>query len=374
VDAPLKRTPLYEAHVKAGARLVPFGGWEMPVQYAGIIEEHRAVRSAVGLFDVSHMGEFEVDGPGALDALQSLTTNDVAALEVGQVQYSLLCYPNGTIVDDLTVYRLAGDRFMLTVNAANIDKDWAWVTTYTSLAEYQRKGVRWRNVSAETGLIAAQGPKAEELVGRLADQDVGKLGYYRFARGAVAGIDTLISRTGYTGEDGFELYASAAATARLWAALLEAGHDDGAQPIGLGARDTLRLEMKYALYGNDIDDTTNALEAGLSWVVKPAKGEFIGRAALEKVRAEGVRRKLVGIEMVDKAVARHGYPVLKDGRRVGVVTSGSYGPSVDRYIAMAYVETALAAVDTPLAVEIRGQAKAARVVRTPFHPSRVKKG
>ena len=226
----------------------------------------------------------------------------------------------------------------------------------------------------ETGLIAAQGPKAEELVGRLADQDVGKLGYYRFARGAVAGIDTLISRTGYTGEDGFELYASAAATARLWAALLEAGHDDGAQPIGLGARDTLRLEMKYALYGNDIDDTTNALEAGLSWVVKPAKGEFIGRAALEKVRAEGVRRKLVGIEMVDKAVARHGYPVLKDGRRVGVVTSGSYGPSVDRYIAMAYVETALAAVDTPLAVEIRGQAKAARVVRTPFHPSRVKKG
>ena len=374
MDAPLKRTPLYEAHVKAGARLVPFGGWEMPVQYAGIIEEHRAVRSAVGLFDVSHMGEFEVDGPGALDALQSLTTNDVAALEVGQVQYSLLCYPNGTIVDDLTVYRLAGDRFMLTVNAANIDKDWAWVTTYTSLAEYQRKGVRWRNVSAETGLIAAQGPKAEELVGRLADQDVGKLGYYRFARGAVAGIDTLISRTGYTGEDGFELYASAAATARLWAALLEAGHDDGAQPIGLGARDTLRLEMKYALYGNDIDDTTNALEAGLSWVVKPAKGEFIGRAALEKVRAEGVRRKLVGIEMVDKAVARHGYPVLKDGRRVGVVTSGSYGPSVDRYIAMAYVETALAAVDTPLAVEIRGQAKAARVVRTPFHPSRVKKG
>ena len=374
MDTSLKRTPLYEAHVKAGARLVPFGGWEMPVQYAGIIEEHRAVRSAVGLFDVSHMGEFEVDGPGALDALQSLTTNDVAALEVGQVQYSLLCYPNGTIVDDLTVYRLAGDRFMLTVNAANIDKDWAWVTTYTSLAEYQRKGVRWRNVSAETGLIAAQGPKAEELVGRLADQDVGKLGYYRFARGAVAGIDTLISRTGYTGEDGFELYASAAATARLWAALLEAGHDDGAQPIGLGARDTLRLEMKYALYGNDIDDTTNALEAGLSWVVKPAKGEFIGRAALEKVRAEGVRRKLVGIEMVDKAVARHGYPVLKDGRRVGVVTSGSYGPSVDRYIAMAYVETALAAVDTPLAVEVRGQAKAARVVRTPFHPSRVKKG
>ena len=218
-----------------------------------------------------------------------------------------------------------------------------------------------------------QGPKAEPLVGRLADQDVTNVGYYRFARGTVAGMPALISRTGYTGEDGFELYAAAADAGRLWAALLEAGRADGVAPIGLGARDTLRLEMKYALYGNDIDDTTNALEAGLGWVVKPAKGEFVGRDALEKIRAEGVRRKLVGIEMVDKAVARHGYPVLRDGRRVGVVTSGSYGPSVDKYIAMAYVETALAAVGTPLAVEIRGQAKAARVVKTPFHPSRVKK-
>jgi len=370
VDTPLRRTPLYEAHVKAGARMVPFGGWEMPVQYAGIIEEHRAVRNAVGLFDVSHMGEFELTGPHALDALQRLTTNDVAALAVGQVQYSLLCYPRGTIVDDLTVYRLADDRFMLTVNAANIDTDWAHVNQYTG----QGQGARWKNVSADTGLIAVQGPRAEALVCRLAAEDVAKIGYYRFARGVVAGIDALISRTGYTGEDGFELYAPAAATARLWAALLEAGRDDGAQPIGLGARDTLRLEMKYALYGNDIDDTTNALEAGLGWVVKPAKGEFIGREALEKVRREGVRRRLVGVEMVDKAVARHGYPVLKDGRRVGVVTSGSYGPSVDRYIAMAYVETALAAVGTALAVEVRGQAKAARVVRTPFHPPRVKKG
>ncbi|PYM49542.1 MAG: glycine cleavage system aminomethyltransferase GcvT [Candidatus Rokuibacteriota bacterium] len=370
MDTPLQRTPLYEAHVKAGARMVPFGGWEMPVQYAGIIEEHRAVRNAVGLFDVSHMGEFELTGPHALDALQRLTTNDVAALAVGQVQYSLLCYPRGTIVDDLTVYRLADDRFMLTVNAANIDTDWAHVNQYTG----QGQGARWKNVSADTGLIAVQGPRAEALVCRLAAEDVAKIGYYRFARGVVAGIDALISRTGYTGEDGFELYAPAAATARLWAALLEAGRDDGAQPIGLGARDTLRLEMKYALYGNDIDDTTNALEAGLGWVVKPAKGEFIGREALEKVRREGVRRRLVGVEMVDKAVARHGYPVLKDGRRVGVVTSGSYGPSVDRYIAMAYVETALAAVGTALAVEVRGQAKAARVVRTPFHPPRVKKG
>lgn len=369
METPLKRTPLYDAHVKAGARMVPFGGWEMPVQYAGIIEEHRTVRRAVGLFDVSHMGEFEIEGPDALAVLQYLTTNDVAALREGQIQYAVLCYPNGTIVDDLTVYRLGPDRFMLTVNAGNIDKDWAHVNQSTA----HGKNARWRNVSAETGLIAAQGPKAEALVGRLADRDVTTIGYYRFARGTVAGVPTLISRTGYTGEDGFELYVAAADTARLWTALLEAGRGDGAAPIGLGARDTLRLEMKYALYGNDIDETTNALEAGLGWVVKPAKGDFIGRDALEKIRAAGVRRKLVGLEMVDKAVARHGYPVQKDGRRVGVVTSGSYGPSVDKYIAMAYIETALAAVGTALDVEIRGQAKAARIARTPFYPSKVKK-
>jgi aminomethyltransferase len=370
VNAPtLKRTPLHQAHVKAGARMVPFGGWDMPVQYTGIVEEHRTVRSAVGLFDVSHMGEFEVEGPGALAALQHLTTNDVAALNVGQVQYSLLCYPNGTIVDDLTVYRLGDDRYMLTVNAGTIDKDWAWVTEHAR----DVKDARWRNASEGTGLIAVQGPKAEALVGRLADRDVTALGYYRFARGSVADVPALISRTGYTGEDGFELYAPADRTERLWTELLAAGRADGAAPIGLGARDTLRLEMKYVLYGNDIDETTNALEAGLGWVVKPAKGDFIGREPLEKIRAEGVQRKLVGLEMTERAVARHGYPVHKDGRAVGIVTSGSFGPSVDKYIAMAYVETALAGIGTELAVEIRGQAKAARVVKTPFYPSRVKK-
>jgi len=368
----LKRTSLHQAHVKAGARMVPFGGWDMPVQYTGIVEEHRTVRSAVGLFDVSHMGEFEVEGPGALAALQHLTTNDVAALQVGQIQYSLLCYPNGTIVDDLTVYRVSDDRYMLTVNAGNIDKDWAHVTQSTEHAR-DVKDARWRNASEGTGLIAVQGPKAEALVGRLADRDVTAIGYYRFARGTLADVPTLISRTGYTGEDGFELYAPADRTERLWTELVSAGRADGVAPIGLGARDTLRLEMKYVLYGNDIDETTNALEAGLGWVVKPAKGDFIGREALEKVRAAGVQRKLIGLEMTERAVARHGYPVQKDGRAVGIVTSGSYGPSVDKYIAMAYVETALAGIGTELAVEIRGQAKAARVVKTPFHPSRVKK-
>ncbi|MBI3825325.1 MAG: glycine cleavage system aminomethyltransferase GcvT [Candidatus Rokubacteria bacterium] len=365
----LKRTPLNDAHRKAGARMVPFGGWDMPVQYTGIVEEHRAVRSAVGLFDVSHMGEFEVEGPQALAALQSLTTNDASTLALGQVQYSVLCYPEGGIVDDLTVYRLADERYMITVNASNIDKDFAWVTEPTAAL----KGARWRNVSEATGLIAVQGPRAEGLVARLSQDDVAGIRYYHFARGAVAGVPALISRTGYTGEDGFELYVAAGDTERLWSALLEAGRADGVAPIGLGARDTLRLEMKYALYGNDIDETTNPLEAGLGWVVKPAKGEFVGRAAIERVRAAGPRRRLVGLEMVDRSVARHGYPVLKDGRAAGVVTSGSYGPSVDRFIALAYVETPLAAVGTDLAVEIRGQARPARVVKTPFYSPKVKR-
>jgi aminomethyltransferase len=370
MDASLKRTPLHDAHVKAGARMVPFGGWDMPVQYRGIIEEHRAVRSAVGLFDVSHMGEFEIEGAGAVPALQRLTSNDVSTLEIGQVQYSLFCYPDGGLVDDLTVYRLGPERFMLTVNAGNIDKDWAWVTRDAGV---DAAGARWRNVSAETGLIAVQGPKAEALVGRVADRDVTAIRYYRFAEGKVAGVRALLSRTGYTGEDGFELYVAAEDAGRVWAALLEAGAADGAMPIGLGARDTLRLEMRYVLYGNDIDATTNPLEAGLGWVVKPAKGEFVGRGAIERVRAEGLRRRLVGIEMVDRAPARHGYTVVKDGRPIGVVTSGSFGPSVEKAIALAYVETAHAAVGTELAVNIRGQARPAAVVRTPFHPSRVKK-
>ncbi len=365
--APLKRTPLHDVHVKAGARMVPFGGWEMPVQYTGIVDEHRAVRRAVGLFDISHMGEFEIAGPEALGIVQRLCTNDASSLAVGQVQYSLLCYPAGGIVDDLTLYRLAADRFMLTVNAANIDKDWSWVT------EHGGGPSRWRNVSGETGLLAVQGPKAEGLVQRLADGDVTRLPYYHFTRGAVAGVVTLISRTGYTGEDGFELYVPATRAEDLWHALLEAGRADGIQPVGLGARDTLRLEMKFALYGNDIDETTNPLEAGLGWVVKPAKGDFIGRAAIEALRARGVTRKLVGFEMIEPSVARHGYRLLKDGAAVGVVTSGSFGPAVEQYIGMGYVPAALSAVGCELDVEIRGKPHRARVVRTPFYASRVKK-
>jgi aminomethyltransferase len=366
-ETPLKRTPLHAAHVRLGARMIPFGGWDMPVQYAGIVEEHRTVRSTVGCFDVSHMGEFEFRGPDALRLLQRLTTNDVSTLEIGQVQYSLLCYEDGGIVDDLTLYRLTDDHYMMTVNASNIDKDWAWVSRHLD------GRVDARNVSEETGLIAVQGPHAERLVGRLADVDVPAIGYYHFRRGRVAGVPGIVSRTGYTGEDGFELYLPAAGTEEVWERLLAEGKPDGAAPIGLGARDTLRLEMKYALYGNDIDETTNPLEAGLGWVVKPAKGPFLGRDAIERVRAAGPSRRLVGFEMVERAVARHGYPILHDGASVGVVSSGSYGPSVDRYIGIGYVPPSLAGAGSAIAVEVRGRGHAARVVKTPFHPPRVKR-
>jgi aminomethyltransferase len=363
----LERTPLHAAHVRRGARMIGFGGWDMPVQYTGIVEEHRTVRAAVGCFDVSHMGEFEFRGPGAVRALERLTTNDVSALEVGRVQYSLLCYEDGGIVDDLTLYRLGDDHLMMTVNAANIDKDWAWVTGHLD------GRVDARNTSAETGLIAVQGPRAEALVGRLADLDVSRIGYYRFARLRVAGVPAIVSRTGYTGEDGFELYLPAADTERVWEALLREGAADGVAPIGLGARDTLRLEMKYALYGNDIDQTTNPLEAGLGWVVKLGKGEFLGRAAIEAAKARGPERRLVGFEMVDRAVARHGYRLSRAGEPLGNVTSGSYGPSVDRYIGVGYVASAASAVGTEIQVEVRGRPQTARIVKTPFYPPKVKK-
>jgi aminomethyltransferase len=363
----LRRTPLHAAHVRRGARLIGFGGWDMPVQYTGIVEEHRTVRSAVGCFDVSHMGEFEFRGPGAPAALQRLTTNDVAALAVGQVQYALLCDETGGIVDDLTLARLGPDEYLMTVNAANTDGDWAWITARLD------GRVEARNVSAETGLIAVQGPRAEALVGGLTDRDVTALGYYRCARARVAGVPGLLSRTGYTGEDGFEVYLPAGETERVWEALLAAGRVDGVAPIGLGARDTLRLEMKYALYGNDIDRTTGPLEAGLGWVVKPAKGDFVGRAAIEAMRARGVSRRLVGFEMADRAVARHGYRILRGGEPVGHVTSGSFGPSVERYIGLGYVPASLSPVGTELEVEVRGRPQRARVAKTPFHPSRVKR-
>ena len=352
VNSPLKRTPLHDAHVKAGARMVPFGGWDMPVQYAGIVEEHRTVRTSVGLFDVSHMGEFEVDGPQALAAVQSLTTNDASALDIGQVQYSVLCYPDGGIVDDLTVYRLGAERYMLTVNAGNIDKDWEWVTT-------QAGGARWRNVSAETGLIAVQGPKAEALVGALTERDVTAIGYYRFVHGAVGGVHTLISRTGYTGEDGCELLTTAEDGADLWDRVLERG----AVPCGLGARDTLRLEVCYPLHGNDITPETDAISAGLAWCCKLDK-EFTGVQRLREIKAQGPERKLVPFVMEEKAVPRRGMAIEGGGQ----VTSGTHSPMLDRGIGLGYLPAAVAAgVGSELSIDVRGRSRRARIVKKPIY-------
>ena len=360
-EGPLKRTPLNQTHRALGAKMVPFGGWDMPVQYSGILDEHRAVRMAAGLFDVSHMGEIEIAGPEALPALQRLITNDASQLAPGQVQYAALTTPNGTFVDDLTVYRLGESQFMLTVNAANIEKDFAWI----------RENLKGRatpvNVSDETALIALQGPKAQEILQPLTPVTLGALKYYWFTSGRVAGLETRISRTGYTGEDGFEIYLPAVQAERLWEVLLAQGKGAGLLPCGLGARDTLRLEAKMALYGNDIDDRHTVLEADLGWIVKWEKGEFIGREVLARQKAEGVPRRLVGFEMVGRGIGRSHYRIVKEGRPIGEVTSGGPAPFLGKAIGLGYVETPFSAVGTEFDVLIREQPVRARVVPTPFY-------
>ncbi len=358
---PLKRTPLFDAHRQLGAKMVPFGGWEMPVQYAGILEEHRAVREKAGLFDVSHMGEFEIRGARSLEAIQRLTSNDASRLNIGQVQYSSLTTPQGTFVDDITVYKFADDRYCLTVNASNIEKDFAWIR------EHVVTDVQMRNASDEIALLALQGPRAHEILQKLTSVELGKIRYYHFAEGKVLGIECCLSRTGYTGEDGFELYISSQHAATLWTALLEAGEVAGLQPCGLGARDTLRLEAKMALYGNDIDERHTVLEADLGWIVKLDKGEFIGREVLTRQKAEGISRKLAGFEMIGRGIARSHYPIVKDGKPIGEVTSGGPAPFLGKNIGLGYVAIEHAAIGSEFDVLIRGNPVAARVVQTPFY-------
>jgi glycine cleavage system T protein (aminomethyltransferase) len=356
----LRRTPLFDVHRALGAKLVPFAGWEMPVQYpTGILAEHKAVREGAGLFDVCHMGEFEVTGPDRNAFVNRVTTNDVAALLPGQVHYSCLLNGRGTIVDDCTVYRFE-DKLMLVVNAANIDKDWNHI-----LDQKRGVNVRLRNLSDEVGLLALQGPRSEALLQPISDTPLAGIGYYRFATGKVAGAGCFISRTGYTGEDGFELYCRAADARTIWDAL--AGPDK-AQPIGLGARDTLRLEVGYALYGNDIDDTTTPLEAGLGWVTKMDKGcDFTGLDALRSQKLQGVQRRLVGFRMVGKGIPRHGFPVLVDGVPVDVVRSGTMSPSLGYAIGTTYLPSRLSAPGSRFQVEIRGERLDAEVVKRPFY-------
>lgn len=357
----LKRTAFYDIHRALGAKMVEFGGFEMPVQYTGIIEEHRRVRESVGLFDVSHMGEVEVRGKDALAFVQNITTNDASKLSAGRVQYSAMCYADGGIVDDLLVYHM-GDRFMLVINAANTEKDIAWMKQHVA-GEMQLD-----DRTDEFSLLAVQGPKALLTLSALTKADIGSLPYYHFLEGNLAGVDMIISRTGYTGELGFELYfpSDVATGTRVWNAVMEAGAPHGIGPVGLGARDTLRLEMGYCLYGHDIDKSTNPIEAGLSWITKTDKGEFVGRAPIMKAKQEGVIRKLVGFALNDRAFPRQGYPINAGGSPAGSVTSGTFSPVLDRGIGMGYVALARSKPGTALTVTIRNREIPAEVVQPPF--------
>ena len=369
----LRRTPLYDCHRELGARMVGFAGWEMPVQYAGVIEEHRAVRGAAGLFDVSHMGEVRVRGAGAARLLQQLTPNDVAQLAPGRAHYSGLLTERGTYVDDLLIYRLADDDFLVVVNASNAARDFAWMRERA--AALAGSGVPLEphepctiaDESDRYALLALQGPQALAILEPLASPGIAGLRYYTFARGEVAGAPAIISRTGYTGEDGFELYVEPDAAPAVWRRLLAAGAPLGLAPAGLGARDTLRLEAAMALYGHEIDERTTPLEAGLSWVVKLGKGEFLGRAALAAQREQGVQRTLVGFMVEGRGIARQGHAVLAGGQAVGEVTSGSWSPTLEKAIGMAYVPPALAAPGTALGLDVRGKTLAATVVELPFY-------
>ena len=357
--AELRRTPLYDVHKSLGAKLVPFAGWEMPVQYTGgILAEHHAVRTAAGVFDVSHMGEFEITGPDRNAFVNRVTCNDVAALEPGGVQYSAILTPQGTFVDDCTVYRF-DDKLMIVVNASNIARAWEHI-----VAQKGGANVRLKDISDEVGLIALQGPTSQALLQPLADTRLDDIGYYHFEVGKVAGAQCFVSRTGYTGEDGFELYCRQRDTVAIWQALTGAG----ARPIGLGARDSLRLEMGYALYGNEIDDTITPLEAGLGWIVKLDKGApFTGDKALREQKRRGVTRKLVGFRLDGRGIPRHGYPVYHGGRDVDVVRSGTMSPSLGQPIGTTYLPAEAATPGTRFEVEARGERIPAEVVKRPFY-------
>ena len=357
--AALKRTPFHDLHVALGAKMVPFAGYEMPVQYpTGITAEHKAVRSGCGVFDVSHMGEFIITGPGAIAFVNFVTTNDVAALAVGQAHYSTITREDGTIVDDCLVYRYP-DRVMMVVNGSNKDKDWAHIGRYAPHFD-----ISIVDRTEDIALLAVQGPKAAEILQPLTRTDLSTIRYYHFAEGAVGEIPATISRTGYTGEDGFELYFDAAQGARMWELLQGTGR---ITPCGLGCRDTLRLEMGMALYGNDIDDTTTPLEAGLQWLVKLKKGEFVGREALVAQKERGLPRRLVGFTTTERSFPRHGYPVFYQGQPSGVVCSGTMSPTLEIPIGTCYLPLAKVEEGTPFEIEIRGKRVPATVVKMPFY-------
>jgi len=364
--APLKKTSLHARHRASGAKMVPFAGWDMPVEYSGITAEHDAVRTRAGLFDVSHMGEIEIAGRDALAAVQRISCNDAAKLAVGQAQYSGLLSPQGTFVDDLLVYRLAPSHFLLVVNAGNIAKDYAWMAEQIKTAG-DAVAV---DASSRYALLALQGPAAIDVLQTLTAVPLADIKYYWFAHGEVASVRATISRTGYTGEDGFEIFCPPASADRVWQAILDAGRDAGVIACGLGARDTLRLEAGMRLHGNDIDETTTVLEADLNWIVGWKKDDFIGAAALRAQKEQGVARKIVGFEMLDRGIARHGYDAYIGADKAGVVTSGTQTPHLKKAIGMAYLPAAHTAADSEFDVDIRGRRTRARVVPLPFYKRR----
>lgn len=349
-----QRTPFYASHVESGAKMVDFAGWEMPIEYCGIKKEHEAVRSSAGLFDLSHMGECFVSGPEALNWLQSLFTNDLSKLEIGRAQYGCMCDERGKVLDDMIIYRFT-DKWMVVMNAGNREKIMAW------MKKHVRDTVNLDDASLRTALIAIQGPQAQVILQQYLSLDLDLIPYYGFQEGQVNGLPAIISRTGYTGEDGFELYLPWDGSQTLWQILAKE-----VQAVGLGARDTLRLESGYALYGHELSEQITPLDASLAWVTKLEKGEFVGREALKAYKEAGVKRSLVGLEMEGRAIAREGYLLYVGDRQVGVVTSGTFSPSLKRGIALASVETGLRAVGTEIEVEIRGRNERARVVRLPF--------
>jgi aminomethyltransferase len=358
----MKRTRFNELHKRLGGKMIEFCGWEMPVEYSGIIPEHMAVRTKAGLFDVSHMGEVLVTGPEALAFVQWLTPNDVAKLAPGQVQYTALMTPESTFVDDMLVYCIGPEEYFLVVNAANDDKDFAWIAAHTG-----GFAVKVEHQSEAYSQLALQGPLAETILRPLTEIDLAGLKSFHWARGKVAGKDSLVSRTGYTGEDGFEIYTLDPDPGVIWTTLIETGRPLGLLPIGLGARDTLRLESKLMLYGNDITDKTTVLEADLKWIVKLQKGDFLGKPVIEKQLAEGLTRKLVGFEMAEPGIARPHYPVFFKGQRSGEVASGSYAPLLKKAIGLVYLPIGGTAPGTEFEVEVRGKRTRARVIPTPFY-------
>jgi glycine cleavage system T protein (aminomethyltransferase) len=359
--AEIRKTALNAAHRRLGAKMVNFGGWDMPVEYSGILSEHEAVRTRAGVFDVSHMGEIEIRGERALDLVQHVTCNDAAKLVDGQIQYSGLMTPAGTFVDDFLVHRISHSHYFLCVNAGNQDGD------FEHIRSNNRFGAQVENNGYRYSLLAIQGPKAQGLLQRFTKVPLEPIHYYHFAFGDVDGVHCMIARTGYTGEDGFEIYFAPEHSEKLWTDLLDAGSAEGVIPCGLGARNTLRMEASMCLYGHEIDDTTTPWEAGLAWICKPEKGEFLGREILVQQKQRGIERKLVGFEMLDKRIGRDGYPVAISGRELGCVTSGGPAPFLKKNLGMAYLPVAHSAIGTSIDIIVRGQPAAARIIQMPFY-------